>query len=540
MNRRNFLAAAVAGAGVLYSLTRSRSGVDLTGEILGASHRLGHLLRDGHIPEPTEERRVPVVIVGGGISGLSAGWKLAKAGLRDFEILELEAECGGNSRWGENSITAYPWGAHYVPLPTPESKAVRELFEELGVIEGYSPGGEPVYQERYLCFSPQERLYLHGRWQEGLLPLVAVSQKDLEQYERFKEIIAQYRRSRGRDGRKAFAIPMEFSSRDPQFLQLDRLSMRGFLLARGLDSAPLHWYVNYACRDDYGTGYSQVSAWAGLHYFASRDGGDDEIENSTVLTWPEGNGWIVKRLRERLSSQTRTRSLVFRITPGKTTVALDYLYPPENRSIRIVAEQVIVACPRRFARHLLDSAQAEAGLDEFEYAPWMVANLSLRAFPQERAGTPLAWDNVIYDSPSLGYVVATHQSLRTHLSQTVFTYYYPLAGSQAKAERARLLETGWRNWVDLVLKDLSKPHPEIRQLVQRMDIVRWGHAMVRPRPGFIWGAARQQATRSIGAVHFAHSDLSGFSLFEEAQYRGVAAAEIVLAELRIPFTSSLA
>ncbi|MCK7490550.1 MAG: hypothetical protein MZW92_01185 [Comamonadaceae bacterium] len=39
--------------------------------------------------------------------------------------------------------------------------------------------------------------------------------------------------------------------------------MRDWLLAQGLTSPPLHWYVNYACRDDYGTDYAQTSAWAG-------------------------------------------------------------------------------------------------------------------------------------------------------------------------------------------------------------------------------------------------------------------------------------
>ena len=30
--------------------------------------------------------------------------------------------------------------------------------------------------------------------------------------------------------------------------------------------------VEYSCRDDYGVSHSKVSAWAGLHYFASRAG----------------------------------------------------------------------------------------------------------------------------------------------------------------------------------------------------------------------------------------------------------------------------
>ncbi|HEU0005677.1 MAG TPA: NAD(P)-binding protein [Terriglobia bacterium] len=484
---------------------------------------------------------MPVVIVGGGMAGLSAGWKLKKAGFHEFEILELEPECGGNSRFGENQVTAYPWGAHYVPLPTPESKAVRELFAELGIIQGYNPEGEPVYEEKYLCFSPQERLYRYGRWQEGLLPLLAVSKKDLEQYDRFRDLVADYRTRRGRDGRKAFSIPMEFSSRDREFLELDRISMREFLSSKRLDSAPLHWYVNYACRDDYGTEYSQVSAWAGIHYFASRGSESAaEIENSSVLTWPEGNGWLVKKLRSQLEKAIRPNSLVFHLVPGRGSVSVEYFDVRSQRSTRVEAEQVIVACPRQFARHLLSNSRDGAqGVEAFEYAPWMVANLSLRELPTERAGVPLAWDNVFYDSPSLGYVVATHQSLRTHLRESVFTYYYPLTGSPVRGERTRLLETDWRAWSQFILKDLSKPHPEIDRLITRLDIFRWGHGMVRPKAGFLWGAAREQAAEPVGQIRFAHSDLSGFSIFEEAQYRGVLAAEQTLEALRIPFTSSL-
>ena len=44
------------------------------------------------------------------------------------------------------------------------------------------------------------------------------------------------------------------------------------LAAQGIDAPALRWYIDYCCRDDYGAGAAQVSAWAGLHYFASRHG----------------------------------------------------------------------------------------------------------------------------------------------------------------------------------------------------------------------------------------------------------------------------
>jgi phytoene dehydrogenase-like protein len=546
VNRRSFL---ISSAGLLSAFALSRIPGDrrkgpkdfpFGGAIVGPSYGLGHMLLKNDFPKPARERKVSVVIVGSGISGLSAGWKLSNAGFQDFEILDLEPEVGGVSRSGANSISPYPWGAHYVPLPTDESRAVKELFEELGIIEGRTASGHPVYKEKYLCFSPQERLYIHGKWQEGLLPVLGATREDLGQFQKFKEIVLGFKRRRGKDGRKAFAIPMEMSSRDSDFLALDQVSLREFLHRQGLDSAPLHWYANYACRDDYGCHYGEVSAWAGLHYFCSRDGGGDSDE-SAVLTWPEGNGWIVKKLEAKLKAKVKTHSLVYRLTDAGREVLVDVYRPRDNTSLRIRARQVICCFPRIFAPYLTGGkSRADSSfLEEFQYSPWMVANLSLSGFPSTKSGLDLAWDNVIYGSPSLGYVVATHQSLATHLSKTVLTYYHTMAGGAPAEERARLLQASWADWVDFILRDLSRPHPEIRELITRLDIFRWGHAMVQPRVGFMWGEARKRAACPQGNIYFAHSDLSGFSIFEEAQYRGILAAERILAKLGIPFSSSL-
>jgi hypothetical protein len=53
--------------------------------------------------------------------------------------------------------------------------------------------------------------------------------------------------------------------------------------------------------------------------------------------------------------------------------------------------------------------------------------------------------------------------------------------------------------------------------------------MVRPTVGFLGADARTDPQWAPRGIHLAHSDLSGLSLFEEAQFRGVAAADAVLA-----------
>jgi hypothetical protein len=140
----------------------------------------------------------------------------------------------------------------------------------------------------------------------------------------------------------------------------------------------------------------------------------------------------------------------------------------------------------------------------------------------------LAWDNVIYDSPSLGYVNATHMSLRSRVNRTVWTYYWALASGSPAENRKVLLSQDWGYWKEAILNDLARAHPDIRECVSRIDIMRIGHAMVRPKVGAIFGEARRRLAKPAGNLVFANSDLSGFSIFEEAQYRGVTAADYVL------------
>ena len=155
-----------------------------------------------------------------------------------------------------------------------------------------------------------------------------------------------------------------------------------------------------------------------------------------------------------------------------------------------------------------------------------VANLFLKDRPatQFKRDFPLAWDNVIYESPSLGYVNATHQK-GIDYGQTVFTYYFPMAEANG---RAKLFGLNWRELADVVLSDLSLAHKDIFQLTEKIDIMRWGHAMISPKTNFLWNGAREQAQKSFRNIHFAHSDLSGIALFEEAFYHGIRAANEIL------------
>jgi phytoene dehydrogenase-like protein len=515
-----------------------------SGEIVGASDTVGHRLRTGLPPRRSADQweRVGVLIVGGGIAGLAAAWRFQKAGFRDFLLLELEKEPGGTSRSGASPVVAYPWGAHYVPAPLAENRLLVTLLDEMGILEGRDATGKPVVAEQYLCRDPQERIYYKGRWYEGLYLHAGASPEDLAQYRAFQKEVHRWVGWRDGRGRRAFAIPTATGSDDAEVTALDRMSMADWLDQHGWTSPRLRWLVNYACRDDYGSTLEETSAWAGLFYFAARVGRPG-AEPQPFVTWPEGNGRLVQHLYRQARDRTRLGLAVADLNPtdpagqrGVEAIAVDYA----GGSVRgFHADQVVFAAPQFLVPYLVRPYRENPPrhVSEFEYAAWMVANLSLSERPGGR-GFPLAWDNVLYESPSLGYVVATHQQGRDR-GPTVWTYYYPLTDANPRTARSRLLGLDWQGCADIVLTDLARAHPEIRGLVERLDVMRWGHAMIRPRPGFVWGGARTAAARPYRSIYFGNSDLSGVGLFEEAFYHAVRAAEEVLAARGLPVATML-
>jgi glycine/D-amino acid oxidase-like deaminating enzyme len=502
------------------------------GAFLGPDPLIGHRLReDARKPEGATEK-VGVLIVGAGIGGLSAAWWLRRGGFDDFLVAELQPEPGGNSRSGANAISAFPLAAHYLPLPTLESQTLRLLLADLGALRGDPFAAKPVFDEALLCAAPQERLFLNGLWQEGLVPEAGLSARERDQIHRFFARVGQLRGKRG--AHKPFALPMARSSREADLVALDRLSFREWLLREGFDSEALHWHADYACRDDYGTASDRVSAWAGLHYFACRDGEAEGASSDTVLTSPGGNGWIARGMADPLVERLRCGTAVTRLQRTRSGWEA-WLAPASGGAARRVeARAVIWASPLFLAAHLIQGLPdpALSYARSIEYAPWLLAQLSMKSSPEETGGVELAWDNVLYRSAALGYVVANHQRFALRAAPSVWTWYHAFAGEPASMARMKMLMMPREHWIRMIADDLAPVYPDLLRHVERIDLVRHGHAMARPVPGFLSSAGRHWFAAGMPDLQFAHADVSGFSLCEEAHSRGVCAAERVLARLR--------
>ena len=503
----------------------------------GANVQLGHRLRDGRFPTPTRTEDVTVLVVGGGVAGLATAWTLADAGVEDFVLLEMEGEVGGNARSGQNAVSAYPLGAHYLPVANREARALVHLLERLGMITGSDASGAPVYDPYQLCADLQERVLWQGRWHEGLVPVTGISAADRRDLAAFHAAMERFRFAVGTDGRPAFAVPIAYSSDDPQFTDLDGVDFASWLAQQGWRSPILLAHLRYCCRDDYGCEPQDISAWAGIHYFAGRRGWAAADVADNVLTWPEGNARLTQAMAAAVAPKTRGKSLAFAVERNDNGGAsVDYFDVDAGHSVRIQAKAVVMAMPHFVARRIAPELVSDA--DGFSYSPWLVANVTLNRRPAG-SGAALAWDNVGFVGESLGYVVATHQSQAMGSQTTVVTWYLPLSQGDPVTRRRELLSRPASYWRDMVVADLLRTNPELDGAITDVALWRWGHAMVRPTPGFITRTAPATRAASSAPIFLAHSDLSGLSLFEEAHYRGVVAAEAVMQLIGHPFESRI-
>jgi hypothetical protein len=530
MRRRDFvLASAALAAGSVGLFVAEQQ---MTASVEYPGREQGHWLRDAHpLPEPSESVETEVLIAGGGIAGLTALWQLIKRGVQDV-LLVSGPEPHGNAAAGRDGGLVFPTGAHYLPLPSMQSWHMREMLADFGVIQSNPYDERPTYDERYVVHGPSERVLYRGSWQEGYLPTEDVGPAERADHKRFFAIVNEYSTARGSDGRRAFAVPLEFSSADERFRALDRMSFSAWLDSMGLTAPTLRWYLNYCCRDDYGRNHDEISAWAGLHYFCSRDGQARNAERGAVLTWPQGLAALASHLEGGpRSHQPWERASVASLratgdgVEGIVVVASQGTW----RSVRVKARQAIAAMPLFVLQNVLADSAAYGFVgsrDVPAYAPWLVSNFLMHAFPEEQRGAALSWDNVIYQEPGLGYVVSTHQDIRmSRPERTAFTGYYALSEMTPNAGRHWIEHASAAELAQIVSTDLRLAYGwRLPWCVDRVAITVRGHAMAVPRPGFLSVPGRLALRSGRGPIFFAHSDLSGMSLFEEAAWWGYRAA----------------
>ncbi len=529
-SRRNFFKLAFGGfaALILTVCKPQRKNIKVSFKPSPASR--GHATwKGGNHFKTGQDVEKEVVIIGGGISGLSAAWHLKKKGFTNILILELDEQAGGNSVSGSNSHSRYPYGAHYLTLPNPENTPLVSFLHEKGIIIRFDEKGKPVFNETDLCFDPEERLYIRGTFQEGLLPsygIDAISKKQISDFFKQMEV---FRQKKGFDQKYFFNIPRAMCSEDAAMDYLDGLTFSEFLARNGFTSDSLLWYLDYCCRDDFGGGLRQVSAWAGINYFAAHRANPANTDPSRILTWPEGNARLVNLLEHDLKDVLSTGKLVKHIHLTEDKVKLECLDFKQQTAFEVTSKYCIAAIPPFVLAHVIDKSlsypfeKARA----LKHIPWLVAAVTLSHLPEGR-GVDLCWDNVGYKTRSLGYIYNQHQTLGRANEKQVISLYMPLDDCDPRSARIAAEGRTAEQWQSIIISELEVMHPSIGEIIEEIEICIWGHGMILPEKGLSRGDTLKQLSTPIeNRLFFAHSDLAAYSTFEEAFDQGYRAADMI-------------
>ncbi|GGX83581.1 NAD(P)-binding protein [Massilia dura] len=539
MQRRSFLrwtaALGAGGAAAAAGIAAYGRWREIKPDVHHPGRAEGHYLRDRQaLPPPSSVIDADVAVLGSGIAGLTAAWKLHREGVGDVLMVD-GPEPFGNAAGGAHGALAYPTGAHYLPIPPQECLHVRHLLYDLGIITRDPYGPRPQYDEKLILHAPHERLLYGGKWQEGIAPRDGVPAAELAEHARFNAEMEKLHAMRGADRLKVFTLPAAHASNDPAWRRLDSITFKAWLEQNSYRAPTLLWYLDYCCRDDYGIGIDRVSAWAGLHYFCARGGEASNAEGGAWLTWPGG----LQPLAEQLAKRTGARRMAGTVASvkevnGRVEALCFTLEAGKPRTYLVRARKAICAMPLFVASRVVDNI-AQYGFDPARhmpaYAPWLVTNFLLDRFPEELPEAPLSWDNVVHGTKGLGYVVSTHQDIRRQPpAQTVFTSYVALSDRDPVEARKWLQTASAEELLALAATDLRAAYGSAFDgCVQRADITLRAHAMAAPLPGFLSNAGIQALRDAHGPILFAHSDLSGFSVFEEASWWGWQAARNALA-----------
>ena len=287
------------------------------------------------------------------MAGLSAAWRLDKRGFRDFALLEMLKQPGGNARSGENEISAYPLGGALRADSEPEIAAGSRTVRRAG-----PAAATEVWEERHFAFRRRSGCSCTGAGR------------------RIEPESASTARDRSSSGSSTIACA---SSRKPSSSRFPSIWAQSLRRARcrAVDSLGSRKWVRFA-----------VSALVSGLRLPGR------LRGASAACRP-GPGFITS-----LPARTRRRGR----SPGRKATAgspggwpgNSPLYPrgcngpqhhPRGRKapgVRlrhpILCDQVIFAAPTFLASYLMDGLPRVP----ITYSPWVTANLTLDRLPVER------------------------------------------------------------------------------------------------------------------------------------------------------------
>lgn len=454
-------------------------------------------LRDGGtVPAPASRRAAQVCVVGGGLSGLAAAYRL-----RDTDVVLLEhlGSTGGHCARGRWKDVFYAECAAYFVEPEPPLDAFYdEMKFPLKKIE--EPADSALIADKYVLDTFGAGV--------GKLPYPDAARKDFARMRRDMEKLLE-----------SDDYPnMPIGEATAEARKLDRITWADWLLKEQGYHPAVKVFVDLYSRSAFGAPSSEhLSAFAGLNFWAS--------EFMPRYTFPGGNALAAEMLHAAVEKAGRGRivspaTAVF-VEPREGGVSVTYL-DREGRAHLVEAKTAIMACPKFVAAHLVKGLPREqaAAIGELSYGSYVVAN-ALCSEPVVEA----SYDTWTDGAPFTDFIVAdwvtrSGPARRAKTRHQVITVYWPLAYDH----EAALKDGSFASFREGAIAGLAKLLPGARGKILDVRLARWGHALCHAGPGWYTGRS-EIVRRPVGRVLFAHSDNQGLPAFESALIEGLEAAK---------------
>jgi Flavin containing amine oxidoreductase len=431
----------------------------------GEHFEICHQLRDGHqFDRPDATREADIVILGGGVAGLSAAYFLRG---KDFLLLEKEDHFGGNAFQEEYDGQPFATGSAYAYKDDEGDQLAAEIGLKLLPVNNPDP-------------TIVNKTFVPDTWNAGI-----------DQLPYKKEVRESFRKFRD--------AMMKINLRE-RMTELDSEPFTKYTAAYA--SEVQQWWDGYG-PSNWGAVCEDTSGLIGVGAMQDLVTGGD----AKRVILPGGLGCITHKLVEVLQPQYKDRLLgdatVVAVVQDKDAVRVTYLH---GGKLTTVSAKVALMCtPKHITSRLvlnLPSDQKNA-MRRTRYAPYPVVNVIFDKPVYNRGYDTWCPGNSFTDFIVADWTVRNTPGYKQ--KNNILSFYTPLRENQ----RSTLLdEEDCKSLAARVLADFQKLLPEFNVDPIEVRIYRRGHPMYMAAPGQ-YTKNRLAAARPTDRIYFGNSDSGG-------------------------------